>query len=152
MPARAAARFPGIKHCLVTAALAVTLISTVHAATRIEVFKSAYCGCCEKWAEHLRQTGFQVTVREVKDVGAERNRLGISDSLGSCHSATVEGYALEGHVPSADILRLLKDKPKALGLAVPGMPASAPGMDGPTMPFETLLVYANGSSRVFAKH
>lgn len=152
MPADVLTRHSRLKRLIATALLGVFAVSGAHAATLVEVFKSPYCGCCGKWVEHMQIAGFKVHVNEVKDVNVERKQLGIPDSLSSCHTARVDGYALEGHVPSEDIQRLLKEKPKALGLTVPGMPASAPGMDGPKMPYETLLVSADGKTNVFAKH
>jgi hypothetical protein len=122
-------------------------------AKTVEVFKSPYCECCSKWAEHMQKNGFKVITRNVEDVPAKRKSLGMPEHLGSCHTARVSGYLLEGHVPAADVQRLLKEKPKALGLAVPGMPPGSPGMDIPKSPsYETLLVQADGSTRTFAKH
>lgn len=142
--------------------LALIVLSTVCAGSalaqnqspiRLEMYKSPYCGCCGKWAEHLQKSGFQVVTHEVEDVPAMRKKLGIPDRLGSCHSAKVGNYVFEGHVPATDIQRLLKEKPKALGLAVPGMPPGSPGMDIPNSPpYETLLVQADGSTQTFAKH
>lgn len=123
------------------------------AAEMVDVYKSPYCGCCGKWVEHLRQAGFAVRTHDVNDVPAARQRLGMPERLGSCHTAKVAGYVVEGHVPAADIQRLLKEKPQALGLAVPSMPPGSPGMESPKpMPYNTLLVQANGSTQVFAKH
>ncbi len=121
-------------------------------ATRVEVYKSATCGCCTGWVEHMRASGFEVSTHDVTDVPAERKKLGMPVELGSCHSAKVGGYVIEGHVPAADIRRLLKEKPKAIGLAVPGMVPSSPGMDGPKTAYDTLLVGPDGKTRVFAKH
>lgn len=119
----------------------------------VEVFKSPYCGCCEEWIKHLRQNGFSVTSRNVNDVPAARQQLGMPNELGSCHTAKVGGYLVEGHVPAADIRRLLKEKPKAIGLAVPGMPVGSPGMEtGKPMAYDTLLVHTDRSTRVFAHH
>lgn len=119
----------------------------------VEVFKSPYCGCCGKWVEHLRQNGFQVKTHDVEDVTAARKKMGMPDQLGSCHTAKIGGYVVEGHVPAADIQRLLKEKPKALGLAVPSMPPGSPGMESSKpIPYQTLLVQFNGSTRVFAQH
>lgn len=119
----------------------------------IEVFKSPYCGCCEGWVKHLRQNGFAVQVHDVGDVPAARKKLGMPDELGSCHTAKVGNYVVEGHVPAADIQRLLKERPKALGLAVPSMPPGSPGMESPKpVPFDTLLVQQDGGTRVFAHH
>ncbi|HEX5803441.1 MAG TPA: DUF411 domain-containing protein [Azospira sp.] len=119
----------------------------------VEVFKSPYCGCCTEWVEHLRQNGFTVTTRDVDDVPAARKKLGMPEQFGSCHTARIGNYLVEGHVPAADIRRLLKEKPKAVGLAVPGMPPGSPGMESPrAVPYQTLLVQPDGSTRVFAQH
>lgn len=120
---------------------------------RVEVYKNAACGCCGGWADHLRENGFTVSTHDIDDVPANRKKLGMPEEFGSCHTATVNGYVIEGHVPAADIKRLLREKPKALGLAVPGMPAGSPGMEGPRpVPYDTLLVDRNGSTKVFASH
>ncbi len=120
----------------------------------VQVFKSPTCGCCGSWVEHMRAAGFTVKVTEVDDTTAARKRLGLPDRYGSCHTATVGGYVLEGHVPAVEVERLLASKPKAIGLAVPGMPPSAPGMDVPGRkdPYEVLLVDASGQSSVFARY
>lgn len=137
--------------------MAITLGTGVNlpasAADAVDIYKSPYCGCCEKWVEHLRQAGFDVRTYDVNDVPAARQRLGMPESLGSCHTAKVAGYVVEGHVPAADIQRLIKEKPKALGLAVPSMPPGSPGMESSKpVPYNTLLVQAGGTSTVFAKH
>lgn len=137
---------------LVVTALAFGSALAQSAAT-VEVFKSPSCGCCGKWVEHLRQNGFQVQSHDVNDIPATRKKLGMPNQLGSCHTATIGGYVVEGHVPAADIGHLLKDKPKALGLAVPLMPLGSPGMENATpVPYQTLLVQADGTSKVFAQH
>ena len=121
--------------------------------TTVDIYKSPYCGCCGKWAEYMQKNGFRIVTHEVENVPVKRKSLGMPDRLGSCHTAKVGNYLLEGHVPAADVRRLLKEKPKALGLAVPGMPPGSPGMDVPNSPaYETLLVSQDGSTRVFAKH
>lgn len=123
------------------------------AAERVEVFKSPYCGCCEKWVEHMRKAGFEVVTRDVNDVPAARKATGMPERFGSCHTAKVAGYVVEGHVPATDVQRLLKEQPKALGLAAPGMPQGSPGMEtNQPQPYDTLLVQADGSHKVFAKH
>ncbi len=124
--------------------------------TLVEVWKDPNCGCCADWVKHLEAQGFAVKVNDTGNTAA-RKRLGIPEKLGSCHTALVEGYALEGHVPASDIRRLLKEKPQAVGLAVPGMPIGSPGMDGPAYggrvdPYEVLLVAKDGSTRVFQRH
>lgn len=149
---------------LLGAAAATLLTSaTVHAqsprtdqAPMLQVWKSPDCGCCGEWVTHMRDNGFRVQIFDVGNTAA-RKRLGMPDKLGSCHTARVGGYVLEGHVPAADVLRLLREKPNALGLAVPGMPIGSPGMDGPEYgdrrdPYDVLLVARDGSTRVFQSH
>ncbi|MCO5118858.1 MAG: DUF411 domain-containing protein [Burkholderiaceae bacterium] len=120
----------------------------------VEVFKSPYCGCCTAWVDHIKAAGFAVKVNMVDDTTAVRERLGMPHVYGSCHTATVDGYALEGHVPAAEVRRLLAQRPAAVGLAVPGMPASSPGMDVPGRndPYEVLLIDKRGGRSVFARY
>lgn len=122
--------------------------------SEVEVFKSPYCGCCGAWIKYMKAAGFTVKVTPVTDTSAARKRLGLPDQYASCHTATVGGYVLEGHVPAAEVRRLLATKPKALGLAVPGMPQSAPGMavPGKNDPYQVLLVDATGHSSVYASY
>lgn len=116
----------------------------------IDVYKSASCGCCEGWVAHLRKNGFTVDAHDVPDPSDYREKFGMPDALGSCHTAHVQGYALEGHVPAADIKRLLAERPKAKGLAVPAMPLGSPGMEGPRSdPYDVLLVHADGRHAVY---
>lgn len=120
---------------------------------QVDVYKNANCGCCSKWVQHLQQSGFAVKTHDVSDVAPTRRQLKIPDRLSSCHTARVGPYAVEGHVPAQDIARLLKEKPKAIGLAVPAMPPGSPGMETTvSMPYDTLLVRADGSTVVFARH
>jgi hypothetical protein len=119
----------------------------------VEVWKSDSCGCCGEWVKHLQKSGFATRVHSVEDASPMRRKAGIPDRLGSCHTAKVGGYAIEGHVPASDIKRLLAEKPNAIGLAAPGMPQGSPGMDIPdSPPFETLLVRADGSTAVYGRH
>jgi len=136
------------------AAAASRTAGAAAASPEVQVFKSPYCGCCGAWIEHIKAAGFTVKVIPVTDTAAARKRLGLPERYASCHTATVGGYVLEGHVPAAEIRRLLATKPKALGLAVPGMPQSAPGMDVPGRkdPYQVLLVAASGSSSVYASY
>ena len=124
------------------------------AAATVDVVKTPWCGCCSAWIEHLRQAGFEVRVTETEDLAPVASKLGVPADLRSCHSASVGGYAIEGHVPAADIKRLLKEKPKAAGLAVPGMPVGSPGMEqGATkQPYATVLFERSGKRQVFARH
>jgi hypothetical protein len=122
----------------------------------LQVWKDPNCGCCGDWVTHLQASGFLVQVIDTGNIAA-RKRLGMPDTLGSCHTARVGGYVIEGHVPARDILRLLREKPNALGLAVPGMPIGSPGMDGPEYkgrrdPYDVLLVQRGGQTTVFQSH
>ncbi|KAB2919566.1 MAG: DUF411 domain-containing protein [Dechloromonas sp.] len=123
----------------------------------IEVWKSPYCGCCKDWVAHLTENGFTVRTHEVGDLDGARRKLGMPERFASCHTARVGGYLLEGHVPARDIERLLREKPAAVGLAVPGMPVGSPGMDGPAYggrrdPYAVLLVQRDGRSTVFEQY
>jgi len=117
------------------------------------VYKSAGCGCCGEWEKHMRANGFRVDSRTVADIGGVKRKLGVPESLASCHTATVGGYVVEGHVPAADVRRLLREQPEAIGIAVPGMPAGAPGMEQgqPAQPYRTLAFDAR-RSWTFQRH
>ena len=118
----------------------------------IEVYKTATCGCCKQWIKHLEANGFTVKAQDVANTADYREKFGIPQQFGSCHTARVQGYAIEGHVPASDIKRLLATKPKAKGLAVPGMPLGSPGMEGPHKdPYDVLLVQDGGTASVY-KH
>ncbi len=122
----------------------------------IKVWKSPTCGCCVDWIVHLEENGFEVTYSDEGNSEA-RDRLGMPRRLGSCHTGEVEGYAIEGHVPAKEILRLLDEKPDAVGLSVPAMPRGSPGMDGPAYgnakdPYDVLLVARDGSFKVFQSY
>ena len=95
----------------------------------VVVYKSPTCGCCKKWISHLEQNGFKVTAKDVKDVTPVKIKNGLTPQLASCHTALVDGYVIEGHVPASDIKRLLKERPVVKGLSVPGMPVGSPGME-----------------------
>src|SRR5450830_429818 len=144
-----------IKHFLLRGACAAMLglpTFAIAALPVIDVFKSASCGCCTAWVEHLKSNGFKTRVVNVDNPSDYRERGGIPNELGSCHTGMVGGYAIEGHIPASDIKRLLAEKPKAKGLAVPAMPLGSPGMEGPRKdPYNVLLVQADGSTKVF-KH
>lgn len=131
--------------------LALPLLASA-AGPVVEVYKSAYCGCCTGWVDHMKANGFDVKVKNVESPSDYREKFGIPQEFGSCHSAKVAGYAIEGHVPAADIKRLLAEKPKAVGLAVPSMPMGSPGMEGPRKdPYDVYLVQAKGQKSVY-KH
>ncbi|MGA8049995.1 MAG: DUF411 domain-containing protein [Burkholderiales bacterium] len=141
------------------AAVAATVASSLAAGARaapaqpVTVYKNVACGCCGGWIEHMRANGFEVRVHDVADVTPHKQRLGVPMDLASCHTAEVGGYAIEGHVPAADVRRLLSERPAAArGLAVPGMVLGSPGMDGPRTAYATLVFDANGRSRPYARH
>lgn len=120
----------------------------------VQVFKSPSCDCCRAWVEHLKAAGFPVNVTNVDDTAAARKRLGMPDDFGGCHTASVGGYVLEGHVPAADAKRLLALRPAAIGLSVPGMPVGSPGMEVGTRrdPYRVFLIDRQGRSSVFASY
>ena len=124
------------------------------AAATIEVVKSPYCGCCQLWIDYLRTEGFEVRVVEAEDVTPTARRLGVPDDLRSCHTASINGYAIEGHVPAADIRRLVDERPDAAGIAVPGMPVGSPGMEQGDVrqPYATILFSRDGRRILFAQH
>ena len=124
--------------------------------TSIEVWKDPDCGCCNDWVTHLEANGFVVRINDTGN-SAARSRLGVPAQLGSCHTGLVAGYAIEGHVPAREIRRLLKERPQAVGLTVPGMPVGSPGMDGAIYgnrrdPFDVLLIAKNGSTQVYQSY
>lgn len=121
---------------------------------QVHVFKSPYCGCCGAWVDHMKAAGFAVKVTLVEDTTAARKRLGMPDAFGSCHTATVAGYVLEGHVPAAEVKRLLVAKPVAVGLAVPGMPPGSPGMEVGSRQdaYKVFLIDKSGHATVFASY
>jgi len=138
-----------IRKTLLAAMLAMPALAMA-ATPIINVYKSATCGCCEAWVKHLRDNGFKVEAHNVANPSDTREKMGMPDRMGSCHTAVVDGYAIEGHVPAADIKRLLASKPKATGLAAPGMPLGSPGMEGPRKDaYDVYLVLPDGSSRVY---
>ncbi len=120
----------------------------------VVMYKDPNCGCCGKWAEHMRSNGF--TVREVvsADMAEIKRAAGVPQALGSCHTARVGGYAIEGHVPAQDVKRLLKERPQLTGIAAPGMPAGSPGMEGPyeAQRYEVIGFSGDGTTRVFSQH
>ena len=127
----------------------------VHAAdTTMHVYKTSTCGCCGKWVEHMRANGFKVEVTDVEDTGEYRRKFGVPEQLQSCHTAMVSGYAVEGHVPAADVQRLLKTRPKAKGLAAPGMPMGSPGMENgeSRQAYSVVLFGENNAISVFNRY
>ena len=138
----------------VGALTATPVLRPVHGAgdRLLHVYKTRTCGCCGDWVSHMKANGFDVKVTEVSDVTPHRHRLGVPDALASCHTAEVGGYAIEGHVPAADVQRLLRQKPKARGLAVPGMVPGSPGMGGAPVAYQTLMFDSTDRYTVFERH
>lgn len=121
----------------------------------LAVYKTPTCGCCAKWVEHMKQNGFIVHVTDLNDLSSIKAKHGVPSKVQSCHTAVVNGYVVEGHVPAGDVKRMLKELPAVAGLAVPGMPAGSPGMETPglTAPaYEVLTFDRKGATRLFAKH
>ena len=121
----------------------------------IQVYKDPTCGCCALWVEHLRKAGFTATVTDVEDMNAVKTKYGVPQRARSCHTAVVGDYVVEGHVPAADVQRLLKERPAVAGLAVPGMPIGSPGMEMPNVKaqsFNTLSFTKQGQIQLFASH
>lgn len=140
----------------VLAAVAAPPLWAAPAAHAVDVWKDPNCGCCNDWIAYMQEHGFAVTAYDTGN-NAVRARLGLAQKYGSCHTALVGGYVIEGHVAVPEIRRLLHQRPDALGLAVPGMPVGSPGMDGPVYNgridrYDTVLVLRDGSSKVFASH
>lgn len=134
--------------------VSATSVSVALAADKVDVYKSPSCGCCGLWVEHMKRSGFDVQIHNVRNVAPVRERYGVPDAMASCHTAAVNGYAIEGHVPAADVRRLLRERPKAAGIAVPGMVLGSPGMeqDNTREPYNVVLFQSSGRYRVFSSH
>ena len=144
------------RRSLIAAALAILAIASPAAAQsvndmrRMTVIETPLCGCCTTWAERMREAGFVVTVEEREDLAPVRHAAGVPDAVRGCHTATVAGYVLEGHVPAAAVERLLAERPAITGLSVPGMPEGSPGMgDDPAARFDVLTFDAAGAGPVW---
>lgn len=121
----------------------------------VDVYKTPTCGCCSKWVDHMRAAGFTVRTTDLDDVSEVKARHGVPAQLESCHTAIVDGYVVEGHMPASDVRRLLKERPKVVGIAVPGMPAGSPGMEVPggrTQPYDVVSFDKAGKTQIFASH
>ena len=132
-----------------------SVASTDTALPLMTVYKSPTCGCCKLWVEHMEKSGFKVSVVETEDLNPIKLELGVPAGLGSCHTAKVGNYFVEGHVPASDVKRLLKQKPDALGISVPGMPMGSPGMEvpsGETQAYTVTQVNKDGSLSIFSSH
>jgi len=119
------------------------------------VYKSPNCGCCKLWVDHVQKSGFKVSVIDTEDLNPIKLKLGVPAGLGSCHTAKVGDYFVEGHAPASDVKPLVKEKPDALGISVPGMPLGSPGMEvptGETQPYTVTQVNKDGSLSIFSSH
>jgi len=135
-------------------ALALSSLTTgvrAQSAPALKVFKNPNCKCCSAWVEHLRSHGFETTVSESSEMKAVKARFGVPGALSSCHTAELSGYVIEGHVPAHAIQRLLAEKPQAIGLAVPGMPAGSPGMGGEPEPYD-VVIFTKDGQRSFGRY
>jgi hypothetical protein len=140
-------------------ALTILVIAAISCSSRrdatgpeVVVYKTPFCGCCTKWVEHLRENGFVVTTQEVTDLTQEKTSRGVGQEIASCHTAVVDGYVIEGHVPADVIERLLEERPPVAGLTVPGMPMGSPGMEGAhEEPYEILTFDREGRTEIYAR-
>jgi hypothetical protein len=141
-----------------TIAISLTLLvvaalsPSAQVATPIAVYKSPTCGCCGKWVEHMRAAGFNPKVTDLPNVSTVKQSMGVPSHLQSCHTSSIEGYAIEGHVPADVIRQLLKEKPKIVGIAVPGMPIGSPGMEQGSQKdkYDIVAFAKDGSQKVYA--
>lgn len=147
------------RRLLLGSALFVGMTGTACAQTsrsrNLTVFKTPTCACCDAWIAHMQEAGFRTTITVLPSLQSVRSSRGMPDALASCHTGLIEGYLVEGHVPAPDVIRLLAERPTAVGLAVPAMPLGSPGMETPQGrkdPYDTLLVLRSGATRVFARH
>lgn len=137
----------------VICALGASLPAAAQERSPITVWKSPWCGCCGNWVKHMQAAGYPVQVHDVEDLDAVKRSAGIPEKLQSCHTAKVDGYTIEGHVPAADIARLLMERPKVEGLAVPGMPSGSPGMEnGQHDPYDVVTFTRQGETKVFSSY
>ncbi|WP_371039119.1 MULTISPECIES: DUF411 domain-containing protein [unclassified Rhodosalinus] len=138
------------------AAALLALLPTLATAQTVHVAKTSGCGCCVAWMDHMEEHGFRATGQDVFGGALVRMKLdrGVPAGMASCHTATVDGYVIEGHVPAADVRRLLEERPDAVGLAVPDMPLGSPGMDfgSRTEPYDVHLIRRDGTTEVFSSH
>ena len=135
-------------------AFAATSQTTAQALPAVTVYKDANCGCCSLWVTHMEQAGFAVTAVNAPDMPAQRARLGVPQHVQSCHTAVVDGFVVEGHVPADDVKQLLKTRPSVKGIAVPGMPVGSPGMEQGSVrhAYSVLTFDEAGRTTVFAMH
>lgn len=142
----------GVSYTALADALPSQAKQASHAQYSIDMYKSPTCGCCGKWADHLRQSGFEVIEHKRDDMTAVKAQYGVPNKLSSCHTALIDGYIIEGHVPAADVERLLKERPNIAGLTAPGMPMKSPGMQAVGQKpegYDVLAFTHDGTTTVF---
>lgn len=148
-------RWPLLALFLAAAVMIVLMTATGPAiSAEITVYKSPSCGCCGKWVTHMKRNGHTLKIKNLDDLDMIKKMAGVPEPFQSCHTALVDGYVVEGHVPAKDVERLLKEKPKARGIAVPGMPMGSPGMEqgGETERYNVMMFKPDGSSSVYARY
>lgn len=138
----------------IIAAMLLLFTLPVAASDEVVMYKDPNCGCCGKWADHLRENGFKVREIATRDMALVKTEAGVPRALGSCHTAMVGGYVVEGHVPASDVRRLLADRPRLVGISAPGMPLGSPGMEGayPAERYDVVGFDEKGNTQVFSKH
>jgi hypothetical protein len=150
--AKESAMFATRRFVLALALAALPLSARATERPRVTVYKDPGCGCCTGWVEHLEAAGFPVTANNTSRMNAVKARLGVPHELAACHTAEVDGYVIEGHVPAAAIDKLLAERPTAKGLAVPGMPVGSPGMEGGEPETYDVVLFGPGEPRIFGKY
>lgn len=130
----------------------LVIVQQREASASVVVYKTPTCGCCSKWVDHLREAGFTVDARDVNDLSAIKAQYGVQRTFSSCHTALVDGYVVEGHVPSTYVARMLAERPQIKGISVPGMPIGSPGMEGPNPEAYDVLAFDEaGRTTVYAR-
>lgn len=140
--------------CVLAAAIGLSVLPAHAEPPAVTMYKDPNCGCCSKWAEHMRAAGFSVAEVHSQQMDRVKQQLGVPEALGSCHTARIGTYLIEGHVPAADVKRLLAEQPDVAGLSAPGMPLGSPGMEGPYPAdhYEVVSFDHRGGAAVFARH
>lgn len=143
-----------MKTLTIATLLLAGVATTAHAAQEITVYKSPTCGCCKKWVSYLEDKGYQVKSQDMQDLKFIKNMSGVKSQYASCHTAVIDGYVVEGHVPVADIERMLKEKPDIIGISAPGMPVGSPGMEQGNRHdnYDVISLEKDGSAKRYAQH
>jgi hypothetical protein len=146
--------YTGLGLAALTLVIGAGLSTAAQKPVTVQVYKTPTCGCCSLWVKHLEANGFVTKVTDMDDLSAVKQTYGVPARASSCHTAVVDGYAIEGHVPAADVRRLLKERPKVAGLAVPGMPLGSPGMEvgNQKQPYDVLAFEKGGATKVFSSY